>query len=173
VRDRRPAPSPRAPDPGAKPRPSVQAIAVRLLARRDYGRAELGQRLLRRGADRDQVEHALDELERLGYLSDARFAHGVVAQKAGRFAKRAIAHELKQKGVQGVAVAEALAALDGHDEVADALALWRRRFGKAPCDEREKARQIRFLLSRGYNAAVAFKVLRAMGAPVEGDLDPG
>ncbi len=173
MRERRPAPSSRAPVSDAKPRPSVKAIAVRLLARRDYGRAELAQRLLRRGADREQVESVLDELERIGYLSDTRFAHGVVAQKAGRFARRAIAYELKEKGVRSTAAGEALAVLDGHDEVADATALWQRRFGTPPHDEREKARQIRFLLARGYSASVAFKVLRAAGTPPEGEPDPG
>jgi regulatory protein len=144
---------------------------VRLLARRDYPRAELAQRLLARGADRAVVARALDDLARLGYLSDSRFARAVVTQKTGRFAKRAIAYELREKGVDSTAASEALAALDGHDEVADATALWRRRFGVAPRDEREKARHVRFLLSRGYSASVAFKVLRAAGAVAEDDAD--
>jgi regulatory protein len=158
-------------DPPGKPRPSVKAVAVRLLARRDYARHELAQRLVARGADRDEVERALDDLARLGYLSDERYAHAVVARKAGRFAKRAIAHELREKGVGGEAASEALAVLDAHDEVADATALWRRQFGSAPRDEREKARQVRFLLSRGYGISVALKVLRAMGAE-RGDETP-
>jgi regulatory protein len=64
-------------------------------------------------------------------------------------------------------VQEALAGLDGEDELAQALALWQRRFGKAPADEREKARQVRFLVSRGYATSVVFRVLRAAGAPVD------
>ena len=67
-------------------------------------------------------------------------------------------------------------ALDGVDELADATALWQRRFGMPPRDEREKARQMRFLLSRGYGMSVALKVLRAAGAPAAddtGDADPG
>jgi regulatory protein len=145
--------------------PSVKATAIRMLARREYARAELGQRLVQRGATRDEVERVLAELEQLGYLSDDRFANAVVHQKAGRYAKRAIAHALKEKGVAPTAARGALAALDGADELAEAAALWRRRFGTAPGDEREKARQVRFLLSRGYSTAIAFKVLRAAGAP--------
>jgi regulatory protein len=146
------------------PPPSVQATAVRMLARREYSRAELVQRLVQRGAARAEVDRVLAELERLGYLSDARFASTVVHQKAGRYARRAIAHELKEKGVAPPAAREALAALDGADELAQAKALWQRRFGALPRDEREKARQVRFLLARGYTAATAFKVLRAAGA---------
>jgi regulatory protein len=146
---------------------SAKVAAIRMLARREYGRAELTQRLLARGIVRDEIERSLDELEQLGYLSDTRYAQGVVAQKAGRFAKRAIVHALKEKGVATPAAAEALAALEGGDELADATALWRRRFGAAPANDKEKARQVRFLLARGYSPSIAFKVLRAAGAAVD------
>jgi regulatory protein len=147
----------------AKSPPSLRATALRLLARREFGRAELEQRLLARGAAPDEVARTLDDLERLGYLSDARYAQAVVAQKAGRYGKRAIAHELKQKRIAPAAATEALAALAGDDELAQATALWTRRFGTPPRNDRQKAQQLRFLYSRGYSTGVAWKVLRAAG----------
>jgi regulatory protein len=147
----------------AKP-PSLEAMAIRLLARRDYGRAELAQRLLARGGAHDEVERTLDALERRGYLSDARFAQAVVDRKAGRYGRRAIAQELKEKRVAPAAAADALASLAGGDELAEATALWQRRFGVAPANDREKARQLRFLHARGYSTSVTWKVLRNAGA---------
>jgi len=144
-------------------RPRLKAAAVRLLARREYARAELGERLIARGAERAEVERVLDELERGGYLSDARFAQALVAQKAGRYGKRAIAHELREKRVAPAAAEEALSALAHSDELAEATALWERRFGIAPKDQREKARQVRFLMARGYGMSVALKVVRRAG----------
>ena len=144
-------------------RPSLKAAAVRLLARREYARAELGERLIARGAERAEVERVLDDLERGGYLSDARFAQALVAQKAGRYGKRAIAHELREKRVAPAAAEEALTALAHSDELAEATALWERRFGIAPKDRREKARQVRFLMARGYGMSVALKVVRRAG----------
>lgn len=146
---------------------TLKQRAIGMLARREYSRAELAARLAAGGANRAEIDPVLDELERAGYLSDARFAAAVVRQKAGGYAKRAIAHALRGKGVAAPAVQEALAGLDGEDELAQALALWQRRFGKAPADEREKARQVRFLVSRGYATSVVFRVLRAAGAPVD------
>jgi regulatory protein len=140
--------------------PSLRAAAIRLLARREYGRAELTDRLLARGADRADVDCALDELERQGYLSDSRYAQAVVSRMAGRYGRRAIAHELKEKRVAPEAAAGALAGLDPGDDLAEATAIWRRRFGVPPADEREKARQVRFLLARGFSTSVALKVLR-------------
>jgi len=148
-------------------KPTLKAAAIRLLARREYARAELAERLIARGAVRAEVEQVLDELERNGYLSDARFAQAVVAQKAGRYGKRAIAHELRQKHVEPAAARDALAAIAQTDELAEATALWQRRFGNPPQDEREKARHVRFLLARGYGMAIALKVLRKVGTVVD------
>ena len=142
-----------------------------MLARRDYGRAELRARLVARGVDGAEADAALDELARRGLLSDARYAEALVAQKAGRWGRRAIAHEMKEKGVDADAASTALAPLAGRDEVEEALALWRRRYDAPPADPREKARQVRFLLSRGYPMSVALKVLKRAGAAAS-DEDP-
>ncbi len=155
--------------PRRKDRPprTLKQRAVGMLARREYSRSELAARLAAGGGNRDEIDPVLDELERAGYLSDTRFASAVVRQKAGGYSKRAIAHALREKGVAAPAAQEALAALDGEDEFAQALALWQRRFGRAPADEREKARQVRFLVSRGYATNVVFRVLREAGASVD------
>lgn len=152
-----------------KPPPSARAAAIRMLARRDLSRAELQQRLRARGIAEAGIVEALDELERLGWLSDARYAQGVVAQRAGRYGKRAIARDLVDRKVAPEVAREALGALESRDELADAIALWSRRFGQPPQDDREKGRQVRFLMARGYSASIAFKVLRAAGANVDDD----
>ena len=70
-----------------------------MLARREYARAELAERLRGHGADAEEIAGVLDDLERLGFLSDARFAQLLVSQKAGRYGTRAIAHALTQRRV--------------------------------------------------------------------------
>jgi regulatory protein len=142
-----------------------------MLARREYARAELAERLTSRGADAIEVTRVLDELEQLGYLSDARFAQMLVTQKAGRYGKRAIAHALTQRRVASPAAQTALDTLKNVDEVADAGALWERRFGSPPKDERERARQIRFLIARGYSLSIALKVVGRPGAAANADAD--
>ena len=87
----------------------------------------------------------------------------VVAQRKGRFGKRAIVHALRERGIVARRCREGAVAARGSDE-ADAMpALWQRRFGQAPRDEREKARQVRFLQARGYSLSVALAVLRKAG----------
>jgi regulatory protein len=146
-----------------RPKPSAKALAIRWLARRDLSRAEVSQRLRRRGIEEPEVARTLDDLVSLGYLSDARYASAVVAQRKGRYGKRAIAHALTERGIARDDADNALAQLAGSDESAEALALWQRRFGQAPRDERDKARQVRFLQARGYPLSVALSVLRKIG----------
>ena len=40
------------------------------------------------------------------------------------------------------------------------IALWRRRFGTPPANDKEKARQVRFLQSRGFALSAIIKLLR-------------
>jgi regulatory protein len=153
-------------DARRKPSASLRAAAVRMLARREYPRAELRDRLARAGGDRDEIERVLDALERDGYLSDARYAQMIVAQKAGRFGPRAIAYALRERGVAAQASSDALEALRTVDEVADARRLLSRRFADPPADDRERARQVRFLVGRGYGLSIALAVVRGVsGSP--------
>jgi regulatory protein len=141
---------------------SLRAQAFRLLARREYARAELEQRLLAKGASGYDLRALLDELEGQGYLSNERYARAIASQKAGRYSRRSIAAELRAKGVKSDDIAAALAEVSPDDTVALAE-LWRRRFGVAPASEREKARQVRFLQTRGFAVAAILKLLREVG----------
>jgi regulatory protein len=138
---------------------SLKAQAVRLLARREYSRADLEQRLVAKGASRGEVAAVLDELSTKGLLSNERFAHALVAQKSGSYSRRSIRGELKRKGVSGEAIDGALGDASIDDD-ATLFALWQRRFGTAPANDREKARQVRFLQSRGFELSAILKLLR-------------
>jgi len=143
----------------SRPPKSLAARAIGYLARREYARAELRDKLLATGATPGEIDPVLDELAAQGYLSDERFAHALVRQKQGAYSKRSLAQTLKAKGVAGEVAAEALAGADA-DDGATLVALWRRRFGRAPADDRERARQVRFLQSRGFGLSAILRLLR-------------
>ena len=138
---------------------SLKAQAVRLLARREYARADLEQRLLAKGAPRADVVAVLDELVAQGLLSNERYARALVAQKSGRYSRRSIGGELKRRGVDAESIDAALGEAVVDDDAA-LFALWQRRFGIAPANDREKARQIRFLQTRGFDLSAILKMLR-------------
>jgi regulatory protein len=138
---------------------SLRAQAIRLLARREYARSELRGKLLAKGAAAGEVESLLEELVGDGYLSDARLALETVARKSADFARRRIADSLRAKGIARADIETALAAC-AIDDAAALQALWQRRFGRRPVDERDLARQVRFLHGRGFAVSAILRLLR-------------
>lgn len=128
------------------------------LARREYSRAELHAKLLPHVQEGDDLDTVLDALVARGWLSDARAADQLVNQRRNRFGARRIAHELKQKGIGEELISAALPQLK-ETELEAAREVWRKKFGFTPQDAREKARQVRFLQSRGFALDVALKAL--------------
>lgn len=131
-----------------------------MLARREHARAELKSRLTPYAEDPGQVENLLDELEQLGYLSESRFVESVLNSRRPRFGALRVMHDLRQKGVSEAGLEQAEAAL-ADSELEAARAVWRRKFGQLPQSATERARQARFLASRGFSAEVVHKVLRS------------
>jgi len=154
-----------------KPELSLRARALQYLARREYSRAELRGKLLPHvQTDEDfgqafnssgpvNLDELLDDLTARGWLSDARAATQLLHAKRSRFGTQRIVHDLRQKGISEELVSVALPALK-ESELEAARDVWQRKFGTLPQDARGKARQVRFLQSRGFGFDVIFQVLR-------------
>jgi len=143
----------------AKTEPSLRARAMRFLARREHSRQELSRKLERVAAEGDNVELVLDELSAKGWLSDSRYAEQSVRAKARRYGPLKVAHDLRAKGVGDEAIADAFRAA-GVDGAANMDSVWRARFSTAPSNERERARQARFLQGRGFALDEVLRFLR-------------
>ena len=122
---------------------------MRFLARREHSRAELQRKLSVIAAEGEDVEAVLDDLAQRGWLSDARFAEQAVRAKARRFGPLKVRHQLRAKGVGDEEIAAAFRAA-GEDGAASLRAVWQSRFAVAPCNVRERGRQVRFLQGRGF-----------------------
>jgi len=150
-----------------KPELSLRARALQYLARREYCRAELRGKLLPHvQVDEDcepvqpsALDALLDDLTARGWLSDERAATQLVHAKRSRFGTQRIAHELRQKGIAENLISDALPQLK-ETELEAAREVWRKKFGAVAQDEKEKAKQVRFLQSRGFSMDAIFKVLR-------------
>lgn len=138
---------------------SLQARALRLLARREHSRQELARKLAPHAEDPGELENVLDRLEAQGWLSERRLVEQVMHARRSRFGARRIARELGEKGIGEEAIAAALETLK-RDEIQSARAVWRRKFGRPPRDPAERARQARFLQGRGFDFDTIRKVLR-------------
>ena len=131
-----------------------------MLARRDHSRAELTRKLSTDGT-REDIQTMLDQLEQSGLLSDARFAEAYVSSRAARAGNAKLRHSLRARGVADDVIAASLPA-DSDSEFERAREVWRRKFGTAPADRADYARQARFLQQRGFASDIVRKVLKGI-----------
>lgn len=150
-----------------RPEPTLRARALNYLARREYSRAELAAKLRPYARVEDEFEQLqivdidalLDDLVASGYLSDERAATQLLHARRQRFGTQRITHELHQKGISNELIEQALPALK-ETELETARGVWQKKYGTLPHDAKEKARQMRFLQSRGFSMDVIFRVLK-------------
>jgi len=123
-----------------------------MLARREHSRAELVEKLGRRGYDPALVSAEVDALADEGLQSDARFAEAFLRSRMERGEGPVrIRYELVRRGVDESLIEGCLAPVT-EDWGGIAERVWRRRFeGRCPDDLKERARQYRFLTQRGFS----------------------
>jgi len=142
-----------------KPELSLHTRAMKYLVRREHSRAELHAKLLLKATPDDNVDKILDDLAARGWLSDSRAVEQLVRLRRNRFGMQRIAYELRQKGIDEDLINDALPQMRD-TELEAARSIWQRKFGIAPEDAKDKARQVRFMQSRGFMPDVIFKILQ-------------
>ncbi len=149
------------PETGAEPSATdLRERALRLLARREHSRFELSRKLERAGFAPADIAQLLDQFEAKNWLSDQRFAESYVADHRARAGSIKLAYDLRQRGVPD-SIIEAMLAENRDSEHERARTAWQKKFGAAPADATEKARQIRFLQSRGFTLDIIRHVINA------------
>ena len=138
--------------------PSLKGRALRLLSGREHSRAELERKLQRYEEEPGSLALALDELQAKGFISEQRVVESVVNRRATKLGASRIKQELQAKGLDPQAVSEAVAGLRG-TELARARAVWQKKFGEPPQDTGERAKQMRFLASRGFGGDTIHRVV--------------
>lgn len=138
--------------------PSLKGRALRLLSQREHSRLELERKLAPHETEPGQLAKALDELQARGFISEERVVESVVHRRAAKLGTARVKQELQAKGLSPEAMGEALEQLRS-TELERAREVWARKFGEPATEPREKARQIRFMVSRGFAAEVVRKVV--------------
>ena len=151
-------------EPDRDPAEVARDICLRQLAVRPRTRAELATALRRRGIADEVAAEVLDRYDEVGLIDDEAFARAwVTSRHHGRgLARRALAGELRQRGVDGETAGAALTELDPATEKATARALVERKLrgmGRTAPDAAFR-RLVAMLARKGYPAGLAFAVVR-------------
>ncbi|MGA8114644.1 MAG: regulatory protein RecX, partial [Actinocatenispora sp.] len=156
----------------ADPRQRARDICLRLLAVRPRTRAELATALRRREIPDEDAAAVLERYSEVGMIDDEAFARAWVnSRHRGRgLARGMLARELRQRGVDGESVGEALTELDDDTEAATARTLVERRLrsmsGLAP--DVAFRRLVGMLARKGYPAGLSVRTVREALATAQG-----
>jgi len=145
------------------PHEVAREICLKQLAVRPRTRAELAQALRKRGVDGQVAAAVLDRYDEVGLIDDVAFARAwVTSRHHGRgLASRALAQELRQRGVSKEDTDEALSELDSDTEAQTALDLATRRLRSMHGEPEAIFRRLVGMLARkGYPAGVALRAVK-------------
>ncbi len=137
---------------------SLKGRALRYLAGREHSRAELVRKLAPHEEEPGQIERVLDDLQAKDFISEARVVASVINRRAASLGGARLRQELQAKGIDAQRVRDAVEQLKD-TELERAQEVWRKRFGEAALDTKQWARQVRFLMARGFAADVVRRVV--------------
>ncbi|MEV6346100.1 regulatory protein RecX [Actinoplanes sp. NPDC051851] len=141
----------------------AREICLRQLAVRPRTRAELAKALARKEISDEVIAEVLDRYDEVGIIDDAAFARAWVSSRHhGRgLARRALANELRQRGVDAEVASEALETVDEDAEAETARALVDRKLRTATGTPDQVFRRLVGMLARkGYPAGVAIRAVK-------------
>ncbi len=151
-------------EPPADPVEQARAICLRLLTGTPRTRKQLADALRKREIPEEAAEEVLSRFEEVGLINDSAFADAwVESRHHGRgLARRALAQELRTKGVDSTLIDAAVAQLDSEQEEATARELVDRKLRSTRGLDRDKRlRRLAGMLARkGYPEGMALRVVR-------------
>jgi regulatory protein len=159
----------------ADPEAVARRILLDALTGQARSRKELADRLAKRGVPDDLAARLLDRFTEVGLVDDAAFARLWVEgrQRSRGLAPRALAQELRRKGVDDETAKEALSQIDEDGQRAAARALVEKKLRSLSGVDPTATRRLAGLLARkGYSAGLAFSVVREVLGEVEQTDEP-
>ena len=150
--------------PEADPESVARKILLDQLTGQARSRKELSDKLAAKNVPTDVATRLLDRFEEVGLVDDEAFARSWIAsrQPGKGLARRALAQELRRKGIQDEVAREALDEIDPADEEEAARALVRKKLRSlSRVDDVTATRRLVGMLARkGYGSGMAFAVVR-------------
>jgi regulatory protein len=148
----------------ADPEAAVRSVVLGQLSRSARSRSQLETAVAARGLPDDVSRRVLDRFEQVGLVDDASFAQDWVQSrhKQRGMSRRAMAHELRERGVDAETVSGALDPIDDEAEHAAAAKLAGNKARTLSSLPREKQRRrlVALLARRGYSPELAFRVVQ-------------
>jgi len=145
-----------------QPGPSLKGRALRLLSNREHSKLELIKKLKVHAQTPEELSQVMDWLQAKGFINEKRVLESVIYRRATKLGFARVARELQEKGLDSEAIANAVHELKS-SERQRASDVWFKKFKNKALTPSERAKQTRFLLSRGFAPSVVSQVVNSAG----------
>ena len=141
-----------------KPEKSLRSRALDILSRQEVSRLGLKRKLAPHAESEEELEQVLAEFAERGWQSDTRYAEAYIHSKSSRYGNIRLKHSLAQQGIDEETGREFLP--DRETELQTAIDVLRKKFKQAPQDIKEKQKQLRFMMYRGFESDTAYTAMK-------------
>jgi regulatory protein len=140
---------------------SLRQTALNYLARREYTRIELEQKLIKKGFDQQKITELLNNFIEKNWLNDNRFVEAYLSSYSTQnYGYMRLRQNLRQRGVDEELINLTLGEISEEVWLERVLKIKKKRFGdKIVKTPQERAKQMRFLSYRGFTSDQIKKII--------------
>ena len=146
---------------GTRPKAKISLLGrgIRYLSMREHSEAEIRKKLHPYAENEDELNHVILQLKSKNFLSNERFSDSLIYKKANTLGSHRIAYELRQHDLDPEIISKHLVNLN-KSESRRAYDVWLKKFGTLAKEPKDLAKQIRFMVSRGFDQELVYRIVR-------------
>jgi regulatory protein len=146
---------------GTRPKAKVSLLGrgIRYLSMREHSEAEIRKKLHPYAENEEELNHVILQLKSKNFLSNERFSDSLIYKKANTLGSHRIAYELRQHDLDPEIISKHLVNLN-KSESRRAYDVWLKKFGTLAKEPKDLAKQIRFMVSRGFDQELVYRIVR-------------
>jgi regulatory protein len=126
---------------------------------REHSEAEIRKKLSPHAENQDELNNVILQLKNKNFLSNERFSDSLVYKKSQNLGNHRLAQELRKHDLDPEIISKHLLELK-KSESQRAYEVWSKRFGVLAKEPKDLAKQIRFLVSRGFDQELVYRIVR-------------
>jgi regulatory protein len=126
---------------------------------REHSEAEIRKKLLPYAESEEELNSVIHRLKIKNFLSNERFSESLVHKKSKTLGNHRLAQELRKHDLDPEIISKHLLDLK-KSESKRAYDVWLKKFGILTKEPKDLAKQIRFMVSRGFDQELVYRIVR-------------
>ena len=146
---------------GTRPKSKISLLGrgIRYLSMREHSEVEIRRKLHLHAENEEELNTVINQLKIKNFLSNERFSESLVYKKANTLGNHRLAQELRKHDLEPEIISKHLLDLK-KSELKRAYEVWLKKFGSLANEPKDLAKQIRFMVSRGFDQEIVYRIVR-------------